>query len=151
MERFDSDPIPISPAVRAGRFSAADLIFYDVEHAGPSFEALVFLNPPEVEADSPRDPEVGYAGSFVVFGHGGCFGEEGHCDVPKEGKDPFDNRPLHPLTPLTKMVDVTAALTNAAGEGEHLRVSVLPILPGPERPELSDVLFFSSMRLVAYD
>lgn len=151
MERYDSDPIPISPAVRAGEFSAADLIFYGVEHAGPSFEALVFLNPPQVEADAPRTLEVGFAGSFVVFGHGGCFGEEGHCDVPEEGKDPFDNRPLHPLTPQTKMVDITAALESAVAESERLTVTVLAIVPGPEKPELSDLLFFSAMRFVAYD
>ena len=23
-----------------------------------------------------------YAGSFYIFGHGGCFGDVGHCDVP---------------------------------------------------------------------
>jgi hypothetical protein len=23
----------------------------------------------------------GYVGSFAVFAHGGCFGDEGHCDV----------------------------------------------------------------------
>lgn len=150
MERFDSDPIPLSPAVRAGEFSAADLIFYEVEHAGRSFEALVSLNPPRV-AEPSRDREAGFAGSFVVFGHGGCFGEEGHCDVPREGKDPFDNRPLHPLTPLTKMVDVTEALRKVAPESEHLSVSVLATVPGPEKPELRDLLFFSAMRLVAYD
>ncbi len=150
MERFDSDPIPLSPAVRAGEFSAADLIFYDVEHAGPSFEALVSLNPPRAVEPS-RDREAGFAGSFVVFGHGGCFGEEGHCDIPREGKDPFDNRPLHPLTPITKMVDITEALKAIASDSEHLSVSVLAMVPGPEKPELRDALFFSAMRFVAYD
>lgn len=151
MERFHSDPLPLSPSIREGHFSAADLIFYDVDHSGPSFKAAVFLNAPKVGIDTPLDPEVGYAGSFTILGHGGCFGDEGHCHVPTHPKDPFDTRPLHPLTPLTKMVDVSEGLKRTADDGEHLSVTVLPIVPGAEGAELRDVLFFSSMRLVAYD
>jgi tyrosinase len=151
MERFLSAPLPLAPSIREGRFSAADLIFYDVSHANRSYEALVFLNAPEVDAGTPREPEAGFAGSFVIFGHGGCFGDEGHCQVPSFHKDPFDSRPLHPLTPQTKMVDVGEALRRVAPESERLLVSVLAVVPAAERPELEDLLFFSSMRFVAYD
>ena len=154
MDRFDSDPIPLSPAVGAGDFKAAQLIFYDVDHSGPSFRALAFLNAPEVDAETPLSDAAGYAGHFTIFGHGGCVGDEGHCRVPEVQKDPFDRRPLHALTPQTKIVNVTDALQRICADGEadheHLRVTVLPVLPGKDGAELGDVLFFSAMRLVAF-
>jgi len=154
MERFDSEPLPLSPAVLDGEFSAADLVFYEVDHSGESFEALVFLNPSGVGPSTPLKLESGFAGSFVVFGHGGCIGDEGHCDVPTFHKDPFDSRPLHPLTPQTKMVDIGEALQEARKQGDHLTVSVLATVPGAEGadgPDTADALFFSAMRLLAYD
>jgi tyrosinase len=151
MDRYDSDPLPLSSAVLEGQFSRADLVFYDVDHSGSSFKALVFLNASDAGIETPLDPDSGYAGSFVIFGHGGCFGEEGHCDVPTFHKDPFDNRPLHPLTPQTKLVDVSEALQRARQHDKYLTVTVLPIVPGPDAPEQRDLLSFSSMRLLAYD
>jgi hypothetical protein len=149
MERFDSPPIPLSRASRAGDFDAAQLVFYDVDHSGRSFEAAVFLGTGEVGAETPLDAEHGFAGSFVIFGHGGCVGDVGHCDVPPQPKDAFDSRPLHALTPQTKTVDIGEGLKRVH-DSEHLRVSVLAIVPGEERAELADVLHFSAMRLVTY-
>lgn len=152
MDRYDTDqPLPLSPTVLEGQFSAADLVFYDVDHSGPSFEALVFLNRPEADLQTPLDLDAGFAGSFVIFGHGGCFGDEGHCDVPTFYKDPFDDRPLHSLTPHTKLVDVSEALKRIGKGPDHLHVTVLAMVPGEEGPQLSDSLFFSAMRLLTYD
>jgi tyrosinase len=151
MDRYLSDPIPLSDAVGSAQFSAAELIFYDVDHSGDSFQALVFLNAPNADLGTPLEHEAGFAGSFVIFGHGGCFGDEGHCEVPTAAKDPFDNRPLHPLTPQTKLVDVGDALKRAAKEGDHLSVTVLAVVPGGDGPRLRDLLHFSAMRLVTYD
>jgi len=151
MERFDPDPLPLSPAIAAGEFSAAQLVFYEVDHSGPSFEALVFLNAEKPGVETPLDREAGFAGSFVIFGHGGCVGDEGHCDVPEKSKEPFDDRPLHALTPQTKTVDISERLRQVYADGDGLRVSVLAIVPGDEMPELRDVLFFSAMRLLAFD
>lgn len=152
MDLYRSDPpLSLPPAVRAGSFDAAELIFYGVDHSGDSFEALVFLDAPDVDIGIPLEESSGFAGSFVVFGHGGCVGDEGHCDVPAEPKDHFDRRPLHPLTPQTKIVDVSGALKRVAPEsGETLHVSVLPVVPADELRR-ADVLFFSAMRLVLYD
>jgi len=150
MERYDSSPVPLSPAVRAGEFSGGQLIFYEVDHSGDSFEARVFVNNPDAVIDTPREPAHGYAGSFVIFGHGGCVGDEGHCDVPARQKDPFDSRSLHALTPQTKTVDVGEALRRVHGDGDSIVVTVLAILAGADSAELADVLEFSAMRLVAY-
>jgi hypothetical protein len=152
MERFLTDPpLPLSPTAATGEFSAAQLVFYDVDHSGASYEALVFLNAPEANVGTPLDAEAGFAGSFVIFGHGGCVGGEGHCDSSVRPADPFDNRPLHPLTPQTKLVDVSAALERARAEGDMLTVTVLAVVPGQDAPRLADVLSFSAMRLVAFD
>ena len=58
----------------AKELSRADLVFYGVDHAGPSYEARVFINNPKADAETERVDEQGYAGSFAVFGHNGCFG-----------------------------------------------------------------------------
>jgi tyrosinase len=150
MDRYDSTRLPLSPSIRAGEFSSADLIFYGVKHGGPSFKALVFFNAEGADLATPLELESGYAGSFTVFGHGGCFGDEGHCHVPEGAVDPFDSRPLHPLTPLTKSVDVSDGLRRAT-DGEYLSVTVLPVVPQPEDAGLGDVLHFEAMRLAAYD
>jgi hypothetical protein len=155
MDRFDSDPLPLSPSVAAGKFSAAQLIFYEVDHSGRSFEALTFLDSPQAGLDTPLELEAGYAGSFVIFGHGGCVGDEGHCKIPEETKDPFDTRPLHGLTPQTQTVNITDALRRVCADPdtdhEHLAVTVLPMVPREGGPKPTDILFFSAMRLVAFD
>lgn len=91
-------------------FARADLVFQGVDHGGPTYEVRVFFNAPKATGATPRDPAKGYAGRFVVFGHGGCFGQLGHCDVPSVRRDPTDLRPGHPLVPQTKIVTVTDAL-----------------------------------------
>ena len=151
MDRYVSAPLPLSATVSSGEFGSAELIFYEVDHSGPSFEALVFLNNPEAGIDTDPGPEAGFAGSFTIFGHGGCAGDVGHCDVPEGPKEPFDSRPLHPLVGQTKTVDITHALKRLHGDADQLLVTVLPVVPGTEAAELRDVLHFSAMRLVTYD
>jgi hypothetical protein len=48
----------------------ADLIFRGVEQASGSFEGRVFLNNPSANANTPKTPGEGYAGSFHVYGYG---------------------------------------------------------------------------------
>ena len=108
MQRYVSESID-NPAAGDHPFERADLVFYGVDHSGPSFEARVFLNDRGADASTDRD-DPSFAGSFTVFGHGGCAGDVGHCDVPTGPRDPFDRRPPHALTPQTKTVIVTEAL-----------------------------------------
>jgi tyrosinase len=111
VERFVSEPIRIAAAEEDDPIvSRADLVLFGVDHSGDSYEGRVFLNNPDADVDTPRDPAHGYAGSFTVFGHGGCYGEEGHCDPGQRTTDAFDRRPPHPLTPFTKTVVVSEAL-----------------------------------------
>jgi hypothetical protein len=125
--------------------SRVDLIFYDVDHSGPSYEARVFADNPDAGIDTPRTPESGYLGAFTVFGHGGCYGDVGHCDIDQGTHDAFDVRPQHPLTPWTKTVilppEGIAILT-----GESVRLTVVAVSMDGEVLDLE----FSRVRLAAY-
>lgn len=150
MERFVTDPpLKLAPITAAREFTRTDVVFYGVQHKGSSFEALIFLNSPDASIETPREFEHGFAGSFVIFGHGGCFGDEGHCEVPAGPRDPFDSRPPHGLTPQTTLVDVTEALKRSAGD--TLTISVLATVRGEQATaQLADVLFFTELRLLSY-
>jgi len=145
VDRFVSAPLEL-PDPEA-QFARADLTFYDVDHSGSSFEARVFLDNADATVDTGRDAP-GYAGSFTIFGHGGCFGDEGHCDVPTGPQDPFDLSPPHQLTPQVKVVVVTEALRRALAAGRReITVTVVAQTPGEQS---NDVLAFSTVRLLAY-
>jgi hypothetical protein len=136
-------------------FSRADLEFRGVDHSGPSFEARVYLDNSDANTDSGRDPEAGYGGSFYVFGHGGCFGERGHCDIPTELRGPYDHRLQHQLLPQFRTVIVTEALRRAlaASDRETLTVTVVPIVrenPASRVADSSDPLQFESVSLYTY-
>jgi hypothetical protein len=145
VDRFVSDPLELPDA--AGAFSRADLVFYDVDHSGSSFEARVFLDNPDATVETSRE-DPSYAGAFHIFGHGGCFGDEGHCEVPGGPADAFDLRPPHQLLAQVKLVTVTDALRERlTGGRDAVRVTVVAETPG-DRP--NDVLAFSRLRLLTY-
>lgn len=136
-------------------FKRADLVFEGVDHAGPSYEARVFLNNPAANADTPRIPEQGYAGSFSIFGHGECFGDVGHCDVDERGKGPHDLRLPHPLTPVRKIVKVTDALKRVLDrDGKLEHITVVPVAFGHPAASATDpegFLKYNTVRLHTYD
>jgi hypothetical protein len=150
MDRFVSDPLELAPRDEDEvEIARADLVFYEVDHSGPSFQAHVFIDRPDADERTPLELDEGYAGSFTIFGHDGCYGDVGHCDV-REGppKDLFDVRPPHPLTPLTKTVIATEAIKRVSGES--FTVTVIPIVPDADVPERADVLRFDHIRVVTY-
>ena len=147
MDRYDSAPIELARLDR--EFSRADIVFHSVDHAGPSFEARVFLNNPDANPDTPMHEEAGYAGSFFIFGHGGCFGDEGHCDVPE--RRPYDPRRSHPLTPARKTLIATEALRRAFDQADTVTVSVVPVITSlTEKANTEDFLHFDSVELTTY-
>jgi hypothetical protein len=148
MRLFVSEPIANPAAEGEPEFTRADLVFYGVDHSGPSFEARIFLNNPDAALSTPRDPEVGYAGSFTIFGHAGCAGDVGHCDVPTGPADPFDLRPPHPMTRQTKTVIITDALRRVSAP--ELTITIVPVRPGALSAELVDALEFDEFRLLTY-
>ncbi len=148
MQGFTSQPVDNPVRTGAPGFERADLVFYGVDHSGPSFEARIFLNNPAANLSTPRDDASRYAGSFTIFGHAGCAGDVGHCDVPRSPQDPFDRRPPHPLTPQTKTVIVTQALRKISDD--QLTITVLPVRPGATGAEVLDTLEFDRFSLLTY-
>ena len=83
---------------------------------------------------TPRQAEEGYGGRFTVFGHGGCYGDAGHCDVPAVSPDETDLRPQHPLAPLNTYVTITDALQRILAAGGTLEtVTLVPLSITPRR------------------
>ena len=136
-------------------FRRADLIFDDVDHSGPSFEARVFLNNPAATAETAATIQNGYAGSFHIFGHGICLGDVGHCEVTDRGKAPFDFRGPHPLVPQQKSLVVTDALKQILDrDGKLEHVTVVPVAygrPATDEKDPEGFLKYGDVRLATYD
>src|SRR6516225_1447974 len=96
-------------------FHRADLVFLGLEHSGPSVEVRIFFNAPQADASTPTTADAGFAGFFSIFAHGGCFGDEGHCDMPE--RRAADLRPPYALTPITKHVTVTEPVRRLIADG----------------------------------
>jgi len=144
VDRFTSAAIELPPASQ--RFDRADLIFYGLDHSGDSFEARVFVDPRGVSHGADATHRA-YVGSFFVFGHGGCFGDVGHCDIPPE-RDPFDLRPAHQLEPALRILTVTDAVRGLVDRGvEAAKVTVTAHTAGRASNE---VLAFETVRLTTY-
>jgi hypothetical protein len=136
-------------------FTRADVVFTGVDHSGTSYEVRLFLNNQAATAGTPRTAEEGYAGRFTVFGHGGCYGDEGHCEVPTPPTtDPTDLRPPHPLTPLDTYVTVTGALRRVlAHDGALQTVTLVPVSITPRRADrrpAPELLRFAEVSLQTY-
>lgn len=143
-------PVQLSAQLASANFSRADIRLHGVDHSGATFEGRIFLNNLDADERTPKTPESGYAGSFHIFGHGGCFGDEGHCDVPEE-RQPFDYRPPHQLTPAEKSVRITDALKRALRDSTHVHVTIVPvIMSANEKCDLEHPLRFESFDIVTY-
>lgn len=135
-------------------FTRADVVFTGVDHSGPSYEVRLFLNNPDATADTPRTGEHGYAGRFTIFGHGGCYGDDGHCDAAMAPADPAGLRPPHPLTPQQTYVTITDALHHLlAGNGTLETVTLVPVSIMPrqaDRKPAPELLSFTDVSLHTY-
>jgi hypothetical protein len=148
--------LPLPNHAEAGTdFTHADLQLHNVDRSGWSKEVRVYLNNDEAGEDTTTDPESGYAGSLYVFGHGECYGEEGHCDVESRRKHPYDYRLPHPLEPSMMSIEVTDALKRLRDSGAtEVSVTLVPITyPGPKllEDEVPDELKLDSISLVTYE
>jgi hypothetical protein len=144
--------LPAGPDVP--ELSRADLTFYDLDHSGPSYEVRVFFNRPDAGPDTPLTPDAGFAGKFSVLGHGGCFGDEGHCEV-RGPVSVFDRRPPHQLVPLTRVLTVTEAVRDLVHRGlGSVTVTAVPIVrPSPlaSADQAADVLTTDRVALHTFE
>jgi tyrosinase len=148
--RIVTAPIDVADAVRTDDFKRADLEIGGIRHTGTSYEARVYLNSPDADQHTGRSVPS-YVGAFNVFGHGGCFGAEGHCEAPDERRR-FDRRPLSRAIRMKKRVNLTEPLRNAARAGGQLQLTVVAI---PVRGSAADtdpegILDIKRMSIVVY-
>ena len=137
----------IAPSVTA-RLLALEI--GGIRDTGSSYEARIYLNNPDADAETGRD-DSSYVGSFHVFAHGGCFGAEGHCDVPDQRRL-FDFRPLPRTIRMKKRVRVTDALRGAAVAGGQLQFTIvgIPIRGSATDAEPEGILDIKRMSVVTY-
>jgi hypothetical protein len=153
MATFVANPLTVMLTGPTEPYRRADLEFHGLDHAKASFEGRLFINNPEAGPDTPTS-DATYAGSFWIFGHGGCAGEEGHCEPP-QARRPFDFRPEHQLTPMSKRVIITDKLRELVRPGQEFSVRVVPFVR-PEHAEslpenlVTDLLRFERVDLLAY-
>jgi len=149
---YTSKPVPIDFAGPEHRYVRSDLEIYGIYHGGPSYEGRVFLNNLKADQTTARTRENGYAGSFYIFGHGGCLGDPGHCEVNEENREDYDFRAPHPLTPAKKKVTVTDTLREVAKANKTATITVVPIVTATnELCDDVDVFRFETMRFVSYN
>jgi hypothetical protein len=140
---------PIDTTTLGREFTRADIEFEGLDHSSASYEGRVFLNKPDADARTPlNDPA--YAGSYFIFGHGGCLGDVGHCDVMP--RRPFDPRPAHALTPTRKVVIATNPLRRALSTGAELRITVVPriLSTSPRLGRPDDIVKFERVLIITY-
>ncbi|MGH3998138.1 MAG: hypothetical protein ACRDTJ_11820 [Pseudonocardiaceae bacterium] len=146
--------LPLSPEAGHAEFSRADVVIQGLDHGQTSYEVRLYLNNPTATTDTPRTIEHGYAGRITVFGHGGCYGDPGHCDVPPPSTDPTDLRPPHSLTPLDTYVTITDALRAILQRDGGLHtLTLVPVSTPPlraNRKPAPELLRFNDVSLHTY-
>jgi len=153
MGTFVSNPMTVTLQAPAEPYKRADLEFHGLDHSKVSFEGRLFINNPDAGPETPTTDES-YVGSFWIFGHGGCAGDEGHCEPPLVRR-PFDFRAEHQLTPMSKTVIVTDKLRGLVGPGQEFTVRIVPYVR-PENAEslpenlVTGLLHFDTAALLTY-
>jgi hypothetical protein len=145
VDRFHSKPLELPDPEHS--FDRVDLSFYGVDHSSATYEARIFIGAPRNLRRDAGSDHPAYAGSFYVFGHDRCYGDEGHCKVPGE-RDPFDLRLPHHLEPTIEIVTVTAAIERLLAGGKR-KAAVDVIARGPEGDAVQ-ALDFTRLRLLTY-
>ena len=153
MATFAANPLTLTLTAPGEPYRRADLEFHGLDHSKASFEGRLFINNPDAGPQtSPDDPS--YVGSFWIFGHGGCAGDEGHCEPPQHRR-PFDFRAEHQLIPTSKRVIITEKLRALVRPGDTFSVRIVPFV----RPEnagplpgslVADLLQFDRVDLLTY-
>lgn len=147
--KYTSQSLQLGASFREDQFYRADIEFHGIDHSGATFEARIFFNNSDATDITENTVEDGYAGSFYIFGHGGCFGDAGHCNP--RGLRTYDKRPSHPLTLTDATVTVTNALRTAAREGSELTVTVVPVVMSANvLCDLEECLKFKNFNIVIY-
>lgn len=133
-------------------FDEAILEFHNVEiPTNGTREIRVFVNLPDAN-DRTSVSSDHYAGSLILLGKLGCFGDVGHCDHPAP-REKFDVRPGHHLKPEKHYLEITETMQNsdvANTYPDRTQVSFV-ILDAEENPVGNEALKMEGLSLVVRD
>jgi hypothetical protein len=149
---YVSKEISLNISKLENEFKRADIEIHNVDHSGFSYEGRVFLNNPKADLKTELKIENGYVGSYYIFVHGGCFGDIGHCDIPK-GTRVYDYRPSHHLKPQYKRIIVTDAPKQLGKNTDKFTISIVPVLPGKHSKDDSgkEIIKFEKIGMITYN
>ena len=149
---FVSEPILLNINELENKFYRADIEILNVHHSGASYEGRVFLNNPDADENTELSEKNGYVGSYHIFGHGGCVGNLGHCDL-LPARTSYDKRPTQDLKPQYKRIIITDVLRKLGKGTSKFTITVVPVLFGKHIPEgkVKDILKFERIGIITYD
>lgn len=134
-------------------FYRADIEIHNVDHSGPSYEGRVFLNNPKANLNTPKNDKNNYAGSYYIFGHGGCYGDLGHCDfIPERRK--YDLRQDSDVRPQYKSIEATDLIKKLGSKTNKFTITIVPVLYGNSKEESipkTDIIKFDKIGLISYN
>lgn len=96
--------------------------FHQVKYPKESLIVHIFVNTPEASKGTPRNNNPNYAGRFTIWGHGECWGGQGHCDVPANART-TDSR--HHLMPFDINYDISQCVAKIGAFGKEIDVSIV--------------------------
>jgi hypothetical protein len=136
-------------------FYRADCVFRGVAMNVPTYEGRVFINNPTANLDTQKNSRQGYVGSYVIFGHAKCLGDEGHCDVRTQ-RYKFDEVPYRLAPEPYISIKITEYLKNLSKKTQDFTVTVVPrlckvIIDGDEKPDLENVVKIEKVSIEIYD
>jgi tyrosinase len=147
---FSSPPLKLNWIKEETQFYRADIEFFGIDISGPSYEGRVFINNPKANENTGLNLENGYAGSYYIFGHGGCYGDVGHCDI--KPRRTFDSRTEHDLTPAYKSMIATEAIKKIIKITKEIVISVVPITARSARmSNAKDIVHIDRIRISCYE
>jgi tyrosinase len=149
MDRYVSPALQVPAPNELSEHDRIDLELRGVDHSGGSYAVRVFVNDPEADAGTALDGNDAYAGSFYVFGHGACLGDEGHCDVRRGPINPYDYRLPHQLTLQYHRLEITDAIRGRV-RGETFAVTLVAVENRNGHAGSSDLMAFTRVSVVGY-
>jgi hypothetical protein len=149
MDRYVSPALQVPVRNEASEHDRIDLELRGVDHSGGSYAVRVFIDDPEADAGTALEGNDAYAGSFHVFGHGPCLGDEGHCDVRRGPINPYDYRLPHQLTPQYHRLQITDAIRGHVG-GQTFTVNLVAVENRDGQATSSDLMVFTRLSVVGY-
>jgi len=151
--KYVSKDIYLDIAKLETNFYRADIEIHNVDHSGPSYEGRLFLNNADATPLTELNIENGYVGSYHIFGHGGCFGSEGHCEIPTQRRRLHDYRPSHHLRPQYKRVIITESLRKLGRSTNKFNITIIAVSFGTgnnQQSEIQNLIKFDKFGIILY-